>query len=184
MVGIPRLIQRFLQLPLVQRILSSPAVRPAVRSAESISDRLLDITSLDIPSPPVVPNETGRVVLGSFPRKELGTEIGARTFQLPKKVWGRMTDAERWTANQRFLDRAIARGDTFITTDKLAAADDRHDDGRQSAHADALPQGGAVMVSLSAARAIGALRVLFPAMSAVLASATLLKGANATSRDD
>ena len=40
-------------------------------------------------------------------------ELGARKFDIPEAVWDRMTDAERWAANRKFLDRAIRRGDEF-----------------------------------------------------------------------
>ena len=33
-----------------------------------------------------------------------------------------MSDAERWGANLKFLDRAIARGDEFILATKASAA--------------------------------------------------------------
>jgi hypothetical protein len=51
------------------------------------------------------------VVLGRYPEyKQLGEEIGGRIFDIPSEVWDAMSPEERWAANQRFLDRAIARG--------------------------------------------------------------------------
>jgi hypothetical protein len=33
-----------------------------------------------------------------------------------------MTDAERWAANQKFLDRGLASGDTFVLTTPIEAS--------------------------------------------------------------
>jgi hypothetical protein len=50
-------------------------------------------------------------VLGKYPEYvNLADDLGARRFSVPDEVWNRMSDAERRTANQTFLDRAIARG--------------------------------------------------------------------------
>jgi hypothetical protein len=40
--------------------------------------------------------------------------IGARRFAIPDEIWGGMTPAEQWAANQRFLDRMILRGDDIV----------------------------------------------------------------------
>ncbi|MEW6747577.1 MAG: RHS repeat-associated core domain-containing protein [Planctomycetota bacterium] len=57
----------------------------------------------------------GRSVLGHYPEYvNLAEELGARRFNIPGEIWDRMTDAERWTANQKFLDRMIRRGDEII----------------------------------------------------------------------
>jgi len=57
----------------------------------------------------------GRTVLGHHPGYiEKAAELGARRFNIPEKVWRGMTDAERWNANQKFLDRLIKRGDEVI----------------------------------------------------------------------
>ncbi|MFH1830520.1 MAG: M48 family metalloprotease [Pseudomonadota bacterium] len=54
-------------------------------------------------------------VLGRYPRYiELANEIGARKFDVPMNVWNKMTAAEKWAANQKFLDRLIRRGDEII----------------------------------------------------------------------
>jgi RHS repeat-associated protein len=50
------------------------------------------------------------VVLGHYPEYR---QAGGRTFNVPTNVWDAMTPEERWAANQRFLDRAIARGSNF-----------------------------------------------------------------------
>ena len=61
--------------------------------------------------------ETDIVVIGHFPRYlELARELGAKAFEVPPGVWDKMSEAEQLAANNRFLDRAIARGQTFIVT--------------------------------------------------------------------
>lgn len=51
------------------------------------------------------------VVLGHYPEYvDLAKATGGRTFQVPTKVWDSMSPTEQWAANQKFLDRAIARG--------------------------------------------------------------------------
>jgi hypothetical protein len=57
----------------------------------------------------------GRSVLGHYPGYiDKASELGARRFNVPANVWEKMTDAERWGANQKFLDRLIKRGDEVI----------------------------------------------------------------------
>lgn len=51
------------------------------------------------------------VVLGHYPEYvDLAKATGGRTFQVPTKVWDSWSPTEQWAANQKFLDRAIARG--------------------------------------------------------------------------
>lgn len=51
------------------------------------------------------------IVLGHYPEYvDVAKATGGRTFQVPTKVWDSMTSEEQWGANQKFLDRAIARG--------------------------------------------------------------------------
>lgn len=58
------------------------------------------------------PQSNRTTVIGHYPEyTELANQIGGDKFQIPSKIWERMTEAERWAANQRFLDRAINRGD-------------------------------------------------------------------------
>ena len=57
----------------------------------------------------------GRTVLGHFPEYlEKAKELGANRFSIPTSAWEQMSTTARWAANQKFLDRAIARGDEFI----------------------------------------------------------------------
>ena len=60
---------------------------------------------------------TGTVVIGSYPRYlELARELGAKSFNIPAGVWDKMSEAEKLAANDKFLDRAISRGQTFVVT--------------------------------------------------------------------
>jgi RHS repeat-associated protein len=65
-----------------------------------------------------------QVVIGRFPAYlEKGRQLGARTFEIPQRIYSAMTPAERWAANQKFLDRAIARGDDFVLASPLTSAE-------------------------------------------------------------
>ncbi len=51
-------------------------------------------------------------VLGHNPAyMELAEQLGARKFHMPDHIWQKMTEAEIWAANKKFLDRTIKRGD-------------------------------------------------------------------------
>ena len=57
----------------------------------------------------------GITVLGHYPLYEkLAKGLEANYLNIPTKVWDKMTDAERWAVNQKFLDEAIERGDEII----------------------------------------------------------------------
>jgi len=48
----------------------------------------------------------GQTFLGKFPDDiNLADDLGARRFNIPPEVWARMTKAEQWAANKKFLDR-------------------------------------------------------------------------------
>ena len=56
----------------------------------------------------------GATVLGHYPNYvKLAESIGARRFQIPTKVWNKMSESEQWAANAKFLDRMILRGDNI-----------------------------------------------------------------------
>jgi len=40
-------------------------------------------------------------------------------FNIPESVWNKMSEVERWGANQKFLDRMISRGDDVILATPL-----------------------------------------------------------------
>jgi RHS repeat-associated protein len=59
-------------------------------------------------------NAGGTRVIGHYPAYvELAQETGAKSFSVPTDVWDPMTPEEQWSANQTFLDRGIANGETF-----------------------------------------------------------------------
>lgn len=62
----------------------------------------------------------GKSVLGHYPEyKSLAESLSARRFNIPESVWNKMSEAERWGANQKFLDRMISRGDDVILATPL-----------------------------------------------------------------
>jgi RHS repeat-associated protein len=62
----------------------------------------------------------GTTVLGKFPDYvKLADSMAAKRFNIPTSVWNRMTSAEQWAANQKFLDRAIARGDDILLSNPV-----------------------------------------------------------------
>ena len=64
--------------------------------------------------------KSGQTVLGKFPDYlKLADEIGAKRFNIPMDVWNKMTKAEQWAANQKFLDRMIARGDEIVLSNPV-----------------------------------------------------------------
>ena len=68
---------------------------------------------------------TGLTVLGKFPDYvNQADKLGARRFNVSGWVWNRMSTAEKWEANRKFLDRAIARGDEFVLSNPVKKIDD------------------------------------------------------------
>jgi RHS repeat-associated protein len=69
--------------------------------------------------------DIGKTVLGKTGSYEkLASELGANRFSIPTEIWKKMSEAERWTANQKFLDRMIMRGDEIILSDPVTNIDD------------------------------------------------------------
>lgn len=67
----------------------------------------------------------GKTVLGKFPQyMEKAAEIGARRFNIPTEVWNKMSKAEQWAANQKFLDRMIKRGDEIILSSPVKSVNE------------------------------------------------------------
>lgn len=53
-------------------------------------------------------------VIGHYPEYvEMSKKLGTKPFSIPDDIWNKMTKAEQWAANQKFLDRAIAKGTEF-----------------------------------------------------------------------
>ncbi len=58
--------------------------------------------------------EGGITVLGHHPEYvNLADQLGARRFQIPTNIYEKMSEAERLTANTKFLDRTILKGDNI-----------------------------------------------------------------------
>jgi RHS repeat-associated protein len=57
-------------------------------------------------------------VIGSYGETgvylQVGEAIGAKTLNIPMDTWSKMSKAEQWAANQRFLDRGISGGAEFV----------------------------------------------------------------------
>lgn len=59
-------------------------------------------------------------VLGKYPDYvNLASKLKANVFNIPAKVWDKMTAAEQWAANVKFLDQAIARGDKILLSNPV-----------------------------------------------------------------
>lgn len=67
----------------------------------------------------------GTIVLGKFPEYiKLADDIGAKRFSIPTSVWNRMSASDQWAANQKFLDRAISRGDEVRLSNRVGNVQD------------------------------------------------------------
>ena len=63
---------------------------------------------------------SGATVLGHYPEyAKMADTLGHRRFDIPTAAWDKMTEAQRWTANQKFLDRTISRGDDILLSTPL-----------------------------------------------------------------
>jgi RHS repeat-associated protein len=70
---------------------------------------------------PQLTKGTGKTVLGHYPEYvQLANDLRARRFNIPEQVWNKMSEAERWGANKKFLDRLIARGEEIILATPLS----------------------------------------------------------------
>jgi hypothetical protein len=75
----------------------------------------------------VVEVSNGTTVLGSWDRitggyVSLAKNLGANYFEVPLSIWNKMTPVEKWTANVKYLDEAIARGDKFVLSNSAFKA--------------------------------------------------------------
>jgi hypothetical protein len=60
-----------------------------------------------------------KAVIGKFPNYvKLAKSMQVKYFDVPPEIWAKMTKAEQWAANKKFLDRAIARDTKFILSTK------------------------------------------------------------------
>ena len=64
-------------------------------------------------------------VVGHYPEYvKLGEELGAKVFSIPSQIWNKMSAAEQWAANVKFLDRAIGRGDQILLSNPVKNIND------------------------------------------------------------
>jgi hypothetical protein len=67
----------------------------------------------------------GLTVLGKVGRYEIVADaLKANSFQILPEVWAKMTTAEKWAANQEFLDSMIMRGDEIVFSDPVKNIND------------------------------------------------------------
>ena len=58
---------------------------------------------------------SNQTVLGHYPDYvKVSDKIGARRFEIPETAWNKMSPAEQWGANKKFLERMISKGDEVI----------------------------------------------------------------------
>jgi hypothetical protein len=92
--------------PATRLRIAAPGVSRAITGTPSSPGR-----SLALGLAAKATTEVDHVVLGHYPSYvESAARSGGRTFQVPKHIWDAMSPGEQWAANQKFLDRAIARG--------------------------------------------------------------------------
>ena len=64
--------------------------------------------------------KTGAPTIGHYPEYvNLAKQINGKIFQMPSHIFDKMSKAEQWAANQKFLDRAISRKEVFNLATKL-----------------------------------------------------------------
>ena len=58
---------------------------------------------------------SNQTVLGHYPDYvKISDQLGARRFEVPLAAWNKMSTLEQWTANRKFLDRMISKGNEII----------------------------------------------------------------------
>ena len=78
------------------------------RTSKKVVDVVDDVTT------------TGTTVLGKYPNYiNLASKLNARRFNIPTKIWNKMSPSEQWAANVKFLDRTIARGDKILLSNPV-----------------------------------------------------------------
>ncbi len=69
--------------------------------------------------------KAGTTVLGKNPQYILlAGKLNARRLNIPANIWNKMTPAEQWAANVKFLDRTIARGDIIVLANPVKNIND------------------------------------------------------------
>ena len=68
-------------------------------------------STLGLPAPNY---QYGAPTIGHFPDYiEVAQKMNGKVFEIPIDIWNSMSLAEQWSANQKFLDRAIERNESF-----------------------------------------------------------------------
>lgn len=89
---------------------ASSAAKMADKTSEGV--KLLNKSNQNI--------KQGKIVLGHYPDYiDMADTISAKRFNIPQKIWNRMSDAEKWSSNKKFLDRAIKRGNEIILSNPV-----------------------------------------------------------------
>jgi RHS repeat-associated protein len=63
--------------------------------------------------------EANERIIGNYPDY---IQADGNKFDIPSDAWNRMSETEQWEANQRFLDRGLRNGDTFVLTTPIETA--------------------------------------------------------------
>ena len=64
--------------------------------------------------------QNGVPTIGHYPEYvKLAKKINGKIFQMPSQIFDKMSKAEQWAANKKFLDRAISRNEPFNLATKL-----------------------------------------------------------------
>ncbi|MBN2655259.1 MAG: hypothetical protein JXR79_09155 [Nitrospirae bacterium] len=89
-----------------------------------LGDKAEDLYSAAKQAEKVLPEGLGKTVLGHYPEYiELADKLNAKRFNIPSYIWNKMSDNDRWAANQKFLDKAISRGDEILLSTKVKNID-------------------------------------------------------------
>jgi len=87
---------------------AAPRLAKVLRSTENVAPE----------GPSNLAKET-RVIAHHPEYINLSKELGVRPFDIPTNAWNKMTPTEQWAANQKFLDRAIAKEAEFVLATPL-----------------------------------------------------------------
>ena len=104
----------------VMRGVGALASRQVMKAGVAETAELATVSTMDFVPVAGKTAKEGISVLGKFPDYlNLADKLGARRFSIPQSVWNKMTAAERWVANQKFLDRIIQRGDRILLSNPV-----------------------------------------------------------------
>ena len=94
---------------------------PSEREIAEVEKTLAEAIKSARPQPETT--NKGSAVLGHHPADvDKANSIGAQYFNVPREVWARMTPAEQWSANARFLDRVAKRKHDIVLATPIEQA--------------------------------------------------------------